>query len=327
MKGLEKWSDSHCSSVLFSRSRRRHRPHRQIAVRSAWRAVAIVLAILVGAAIALATIPATAADWELGGTNTTITTTPIVIAQSATAAESSVPAKTSGSAARPVELSRELPKRESSTRDSGGSGDVAAVEPARPSFVSYMALHNAAMRRGGYRPGHVVCIANGVDDIKAEMMQRTCLLNGWSFCMANQPYLLPGFSWHRAADDGTLREIGTKPTTKLARYRPPDAFDDSIPAVIREYRQPVRTVYYADAGGGACADGSCSLQQAMPMSVGYSGGYSSGGSCASGSCGGGQSMGFSSGYTSGGYQGGYSGGGFISRIFGGGGCASGQCGS
>lgn len=322
MKGLEKWSDSHCSSVLFSRSRRRHHPHRQrqLAVRSAWRAVAIVLAILAGAAIALATIPATAADWELGGTNTTITTTPIVIAQAATAAEPSVPTKTSGSADRPAESSRELPKRESSTRDNGESGEGVAVEPVRPSFVSYLALHNAAMRRGGYRPGHVVCIANGVDDIKSEMMQRTCLLNGWSFCTANQGDLNPGFSWHRAADDGTLREVGTKPTTKLARYRPPDAFDDSIPSVIREYRQPVRTVYYADTGGGACADGSCSIGQAMPMGVGYSGGYSSGGSCASGSCGGGQSVGFSSGYTSGG-------GGFISRIFGGGGCASGQCGS
>ena len=315
MKGTNKCFDSHCSSVLFSRSRRpvQHQPAlARLVGRSLWHVALIAAATIAG--VSLAVVRAGATEWELGGTNTTIATAPIVVAQAPPVVESSAPAKTSGSEDQPAGLSRELPRRESFTRDSGEPGAVAAVEPARSAFVSYLALHNAALRRGGYRPGQIVCIGNGVSDTQAATMQRNCLLNGWSFCTADQDSLDPGFTWHEGASDGSLRMLDAKPTTQLARYRPSDAFSESIPQVIRQYRQPVQTVYYADAGGGFLqGDG--------------------GGSCASGQCGGGQQM--SMGYQGGGYSdGGYSsggspGGGFLSRIFGGGGggCASGQCGS
>lgn len=323
MKG--KSCDMHCSSVLFSRSRARTRHPSAMAKavgRSLWLAAVTV------AVIAAAATIASANEWQLGGTGTTPITN-IIMQQPV--AESSDPKNDSGGEARPVESSRE------SIRPSRSEPDAVVAEPKqeppRPVFVSYMALHNSAMRRGGYRPGQVVCIANRVDDLKAEAMQRSCLINGYSFCTASQDDLDPGFTWHRGDEQGLLREIGSRPVTQYARYRAPDAFNEmAIPAVIREYQpRPVR--YVQDSG--ACADGSCSMQSVYegPVRIGrlaesYQGGYGySGSSCADGSCGGGQQVqSYGGGYQ--GFGGQSSGGGFISRLFsGGGGCANGACGS
>lgn len=321
MKGQK--CDMHCSSVLFSRSRRPTR-HPSALVMN------VVKLLLLAAATAVATdvvaTVASANEWQLGGTGITPTTN--IIMQQPIAAESSAPANDSGNAARPVDSSRE------STRQSRSEPDVVVAEPKaeppRPVFVSYMALHNSAMRRGGYRPGQVVCIANRVDDLKAEAMQRSCLINGYSFCVTDQDPLQEGFSWHRGGDDGLLYPISSRPATQYARYRAPEVFTEmAIPAVIRDC-QPQR-VRYVQGSGGACADGSCSMQQPMSYpTMSYQGGFASdgGGSCADGSCGGGQQIqSYGGGYQS--YGGQSSGGGFISRLFGGGGggCANGACGS
>lgn len=311
MKGQK--CDMHCSSVLFSRSRARTR-HPSAIARDAIKLL-LLAAVTVAVTVVVATV-ASANEWQLGGTGIT----PTIVMQQPIVSESSAPVNDSGSEARPVESSRE------SIRRSRSAPDVAAAEPPKPVFVSYMALHNSAMRRGGYRDGQVVCIANRVDDLKAEAMQRTCLINGWSFCTANQDDLEPGFTWHRGDEQGLLREVGSKPVTQYARYRAPEVFTEmAIPAAVREY-QPQR-VRYVKIGSGACADGSCSMSQPMSYPTMSDGG----GSCADGSCGGGQQMqSYGGGYQGGGYQsfgGQSSGGGFFSRLFGGGGCANGACGS
>jgi hypothetical protein len=111
--------------------------------------------------------------------------------------------------------------------------EVKVEVPARPAYASYAEVHAAALRRGGYWPGQRVVIAQGVDEATKAAWAREATLNGWTFCVQDEPLegLPMGVSRHQADDQGVLRPLVAfrRQASSAIRLQPP-AFSIQPPA-------------------------------------------------------------------------------------------------
>jgi hypothetical protein len=138
-----------------------------------------------------------------------------------------------------------------------------------PQYVSYAAVHAAAMRSGGYEPGRRVIIAVAQDQQTNKKYQRHCALKGWTFCVQKMPGALPaGIHDCTAGEDGKLYQTKALRERSAASEEP--AMSYQLPKRVKQVTVPIieQPIYYLSPEyyqppptyqqiGGYCFGGGC----------------------------------------------------------------------